>query len=55
MKTYEKYVKKFDYRTLPDESKDAIKKFTRAKLKIRAVTLCAGIVSVAAVWLLVIN
>jgi hypothetical protein len=55
MKIYEKYVRKFNYGTLSEESKDAIKRFKRARIKIRAVSLCAGILSVAAVWLLVIN
>lgn len=55
MKTYEKFIRKTDYRSISDESKDALRRFRRVRTEVKALSLAAGLVSVILVWLLVVN
>ena len=55
MKTYEKFIRKPDYGLITDESRDALRRFRRVRAGIKAITLAGGLVSVAIVWLLVVN
>lgn len=55
MKMYEKYVRKIDYDSISEQSRDTLKRFRRMRLKVKAVSLGAGVISLAAIWLLVLN
>ena len=55
MKTYDKFIRKPDYRSMSDESRNALKRFRRVRAEIRVFSLVAGLASVAIVWFLVVN